>query len=143
MKDRKENTAMDIIELARKLGKAIQQDEEYIAMRTAEQASEEDAQLQELLEEFNTKRLAINVEASKTDRDDEKMQALNKEMRHAYANVMSNEHMKEYNKAKQKFDTKLQQVLGIIQNSALGDDPDTTDPVSGCTGSCATCGGCG
>ncbi len=134
---------MDIIELARQLGREIQQDEAYIKMRTAEQVSEEDSELQELIEEYNEKRIAINVEASKTDRDDDKMQALNKEMRALYAKVMSNENMKTYNKAKQQFDTKLQQVLGIIQNSALGDDPDTTDPVSGCTGSCSTCGGCG
>ena len=134
---------MNIIELARSLGSAIQQDEAYINMRTAEQISEEDEELQSLIEEYNTKRLAINVEASKTDRDDEKMQMLNKEMRSLYAKVMQNENMKSYNKAKREFDTKLQQVLGIIQNSAMGDDPKTTDPISGCTGSCSTCGGCG
>ena len=134
---------MEIIELARQLGKAIQEDEAYIRMRTAEQASEEDEALQELIGEYNIKRLSINMEASKEDRDDEKMQALNKEMRSVYAKVMNNEHMKEYNAAKQIFETKLRQVLGIIQNSADGADPETTDPVSGCTGSCATCGGCG
>ena len=134
---------MEIIQLARELGKAIQQDEAYIRMRAAEQVSEEDAELQELIGEYNIKRLSINMEASKTERDDEKLQALNKEMRSIYAKIMNNGNMKEYNSAKQVFETKLRQVMGIIQNSAEGDDPETTDPVSGCTGSCATCGGCG
>lgn len=135
----------DIIELARQLGGAIQQDEAYIKMRAAEQLSEEDEALQESIEAYNTKRMMINIEASKTDRDDEKLQQLNKEMRHLYAAVMSNEHMKEYNDAKREFDEKLQRVLGIINNSALGDDPETTDPFtsgSGCSGNCASCGGC-
>ena len=79
---------MEIIQLARELGKAIQQDEAYIRMRAAEQVSEEDAELQELIGEYNLKRLSINMEASKTERDDEKLQALNKEMRSIYAKIM-------------------------------------------------------
>ena len=135
---------MDIIELARQIGREIQQDEAYIKMRTAEQVSEADEELQELITDFNIKRMAINSEASKVDRDDEKLQSLNKEMRHLYSQVMQNENMANYNKAKQEFDTKLQIVLAIIQNSADGDDPETTDFVGGmgCSGSCSSCGGC-
>ena len=135
---------MDIIELARQLGAALQNDEAYIKMRTAEQVSEEDESLTELIEEYNTKRLMINIEASKSDRDSEKMQSLNKEMRSLYAQVVSNEKMKAYNEAKKEFDAKLQQVLGIINNCALGDDPETTDPLTGggCTGNCSSCSGC-
>ncbi|MBQ3968946.1 MAG: YlbF family regulator, partial [Clostridia bacterium] len=73
---------MDIIELSRQLGKAIQEDESYINMRLAEQVSEADEQLQELITDFNLKRLAINSEASKADKDEEKLKAMNKEMRH-------------------------------------------------------------
>lgn len=134
---------MDIIELARQLGGAMQEDESYVKMRTAEQISEDDAELQELIEAYNTKRFEINIEASREDRDDEKMQALNREMRRLYANVMQNDHMKVYTEAKREFDAKLQQVLTIIQNCAMGDDPATADSIGGgCTGSCSTCGGC-
>lgn len=135
---------MDIIELARQIGREIQQDEAYIKMRSAEQVSEADEELQELITDFNMKRMAINNEASKVDRDDEKLQALNKEMRHLYSQVMQNENMIIYNQAKQEFDSKLQRVLAIIQNSANGDDPETTDFVggTGCSGSCSSCGGC-
>lgn len=133
---------MDIIQLAREIGKEIQQDESYIKMRIALQVSEEDEELQNLIGEFNNKRMAVNNEASKTDRNDEKLQELNREMRRIYAEVMRNEHMANYNKAKQEFQVKLQRVLAIINNSADGDDPETTDYSPSCTGSCATCGGC-
>ena len=118
---------MDMIELARQIGREIQQDETYIKMRLAEQTSEADEKLQELITDFNLKRMAINNEASKVDKDEEKLQNLNKEMRHLYAQVMQNENMVNYNKAKKEFDEKLQRVLAIIQNSAEGDDPEKVE----------------
>ena len=135
---------MDLIELARQLGKEIQQDEAYIKMRTAEQASEADEELQELIADFNFKRMAINNESSKTEKDEEKIKELNKDMRHLYSRVMKNENMARYNIAKQEFGEKLQRIIAIIQNSADGDDPETTDLVGGmgCSGRCSSCGGC-
>ncbi|MDE7390558.1 MAG: YlbF family regulator [Lachnospiraceae bacterium] len=133
---------MDMIQLAREIGKEIQQDESYIKMRLAQQVSEEDEELQNLVGEFNLKRMAINNEASKTERNEEKIEELNKEFRHIYAQIMQNEKMTAYNTAKQEFDMKLQRVLAIINNSADGDNPETTDYSPSCTGSCSTCGGC-
>ena len=91
----------------------------------------------------NIKRVAINAEACKTDRDDETLKKLNEEMRTAYSDIMSNENMKAYNDAKQAFDKVLQRVLAIVQQSADGQDPDTTDYSEDCTHDCSTCGGCG
>lgn len=133
---------MDMIQLAREIGKKIQEDEAYIKMRLAQQVSEEDEELQNLVGEFNLKRMSINNEASKVDRDDEKLQELNKEMRHIYAQIMQNENMAKFNQAKQEFDTKLQRVMAIISNSAEGEDPETTDFTPGCSGSCSSCSGC-
>lgn len=133
---------MDMIELAREIGREIQKDDMYIKMRLAQQVSEDDESLQNLVGEFNLKRMAINNEASKVDRDDKKLEELNKEMRHIYSEIMQNENMARYNKAKQDFEIKLQRVLAIINNSAEGEDPETTDYTAGCSGSCASCGGC-
>lgn len=113
---------MDMIELAREIGREIQKDEAYIKMRLAQQVSEEDEELQNLVGEFNLKRMAISNEASKVDRDDGKLEELNKELRHLYAEIMKNVKMANYNAAKQQFDTKLQRVLAIINNSAEGDE---------------------
>lgn len=133
----------DVIALARQLGHAIQEQEEYKTIMTAKEAADNDEALQALITEFNVKRVAINAEACKTDRDDETLKKLNEEMRTAYSDIMSNEHMKAYNDAKQAFDKVLQRVLAIVQQSADGQDPDTTDFSEDCTHDCSTFGGCG
>ena len=49
-----------------------------------------------------------------------------------------------YNDAKAAFDVVANRVLAIVQQSAEGADPETADySQSSCSGSCATCGGCG
>ncbi len=133
----------DAITLARQLGHAIQEQEEYQNIMAAKTAADADEGLQALITEFNIKRVAINTEACKTDRDEELLKKLNTEMRTAYSDIMNNEHMKAYNDAKQAFDKVLQRVLAIVKQSADGEDPDTTDFSEDCTHDCSTCGGCG
>lgn len=132
----------DVITLARQLGHAIQEEEAYKNIMKAKTEADSDETLQSLITEFNIKRVAINAEACKTDRDEETLKKLNEEMRAAYSDIMSNEHMTAYNDAKQAFDRVLQRVLAIVQNSADGEDPDTTDFSEDCTHDCSTCGGC-
>lgn len=135
---------MDIISKARELGKLIQQEESYVALQAAQTKADADMELQRLIGEFNLKRMAINNEASKKDRDQEKLTQLNTEMREAYSQIMSNENMIAYNEAKDKFDVIANRVLAIVQQSAEGADPETADySQSSCSGSCETCGGCG
>lgn len=134
---------MDIIEQVRELGRSIQADESYIRMKEAEKAADSDTELQELIKEFNLKRLAINTENAKVQKDPDKIKELNTEMQRVYSDIMSNEHMVAYNEAKQKFDTLTVRVNTILQNCIAGEDPDTTDYDASCTGSCSTCGGCG
>ncbi len=133
---------MDIIKMAREIGKAIQQEDAYVKLQIAQQNSDNDKELQNLIGEFNLKRIAINNEAQKSDRDDDKLQQLNAEMRKVYADIMKNENMTAYNEAKQQLDSVLQRVLAIISQSANGEDPETTDYSPSCTGSCSSCGGC-
>ncbi len=133
----------DVIALARQLGHAIQEQDEYKNIVAAKNAADADEGLQNLITEFNVKRVAINAEACKTDRDEDTLKKLNEEMRTAYSDIMSNENMKAYNDAKQAFDKVLQRVLAIVQQSADGQDPDTTDFSEDCTHDCSTCGGCG
>ncbi len=134
---------MDIIELARELGREIQKDERYLALQVARQTSDEDQELQNLIGEFNLKRMAINNEAGKPDRSDEKMKTLNEELRHCYAQIMMNPSMTAYNAAKEQMDALLQRVNAIISQSAEGGDPDTADyEESSCGGDCSGCSGC-
>lgn len=134
---------MDIIEITRELGKALQGDERYIAMRAAQQVCDEDEALQGLIGEFNLKRMAINNEAQKDDRSEETLKRLNEELRAVYAQIMQNEHMSRYNDAKTEFDALLQRITGIIGLCADGENPETCDyDAASCGGDCSSCGGC-
>ena len=134
---------MDVIEITRQLGKALQEDERYQNMRLAQKQSDEDESLQQLIGEFNLKRMAINNEAQKDDRSEDTIKRLNEELRAVYADIMRNEHMNAYNEAKTAFDALLQRVTGIIGLCADGEDPATCDyDQSACGGNCASCAGC-
>lgn len=135
---------MDIIEKARELGKLIQQEESYIALQKAQADADADMELQNLIGDFNMKRMSINNEASKKDKDSAKLALLNSQMREDYSKIMSNKNMIAYNEAKDAFDMVANRVLAIVQQSAEGADPETADySTSSCSGSCSTCGGCG
>ena len=135
---------MDIIEKARELGKLIQQEETYIALQKAQADADADMDLQNLIGDFNMKRMSINNEASKKDKDSDKLALLNSQMREDYSKIMSNKNMIAYNEAKDAFDMVANRVLAIVQQSAEGADPETADySTSSCSGSCSTCGGCG
>lgn len=134
---------MDIIELTRELGKAMQADERFLKMRIARQNSDNDEELQNLIGEFNLKRMTINNEAGKEERDEEKLQQLNTELREIYTKVMQNENMIAYNEAKELMDNMLKRVNAILSITADGGDPETADLTEeACGGSCSGCSGC-
>lgn len=136
----------DIITLARELGAAVQQSDEYIKFSVARQAADEDEQLQKLITDFNLVRVEASAESAKSDeeKDEELVREKNTEMRKLYGAIMSNEHMIAYNDAKDELDGILNRVLAIISQSAEGEDPETTDYYpSSCSGHCGSCGGCG
>lgn len=134
---------MDIIKLTRELGVKIQEDEKYLKLKIAAQNNNEDTRLQELIGEFNLKRVNISNEASKKEHDDEKIKILNEELKACYEAIMTNENMIRYNNAKMEFDALIQQINAIIIGAANGEDPLTIDVMqSGCNGNCSDCSGC-
>lgn len=132
---------MDIIAITRELGKQLQAEPCYIAMRTAQQVCDEDQSLQQAIGEFNLKRMAINNEAQKDDRNEETLKRLNEEFRAVYATIMNNENMQKYNDAKVEFDALLQRITGIIGLCADGENPETCEYEAACGGDCSACGG--
>ena len=130
-----------LVEMARDLGAAIQQDERFIRTQMAQAAADEDAALQELIGEFNLKRIAINAETGKEDKDADKLKQLDTELRDVYARIMENEHMAEYNAAKTELDKLVNAIATIITLASQGQNPDEIE-TGGCSGNCAGCGGC-
>ena len=136
---------MDIIDLAREFGEKIQQNELYLKFKIASQINDEDEDLQNLIKDFNLKRINVSNELSKTDRDEKKIELLNKELQKCYNDIMNNENMINYNKAKAEFDELMRKINLIIMRSANGDNPQDVNidiSNSGCSGECSGCAGC-
>lgn len=134
---------MDIIDLAREIGKKIQEDERYIKLQIAQKKCDENENLQNLIGEFNLKRFAINNEVSKEDRNEEEIQKLNLELRELYSELMADEDMITYNNMKKELDQVINRVTAIIVQSSQGVDPSVADyEEESCGGSCSSCSGC-
>lgn len=133
---------MDVIAMARQLGKALQQDEGYLRLMVARQQNDADETLQALIGKFNLARINLNTELNKTDKDQARVTALNEEVRAVYGQIMDNENMAAYNKAKTEFDDTVDFVMQILRGSINGEDPDLIEKQSGCSGSCSSCSGC-
>ncbi|HHX57428.1 MAG TPA: YlbF family regulator [Clostridiales bacterium] len=133
---------MDIIEKTRELGKMLQEDERYKAYFAAKEMNDKDEDLQALIGEFNLKRVDLNMEMSKDEKNTEKLKDLDTEIKELYGKIMANPNMLAFNDAKNAMDDILSQINNIITMSANGEDPETCGEESSCGGSCSSCSGC-
>lgn len=135
---------MNVIDKARELGVALQADERYAKYQQAKTSNDNDEELQKMIQEFNMKRVQLNTEMSKADKNQDKLSELDSTIKSLYGNIMANKNMSKFNDAKNEMDTLLSQVNMVITMSANGEDP-LTCPVevsSSCSGSCSSCSGC-
>ena len=135
---------MNAIEMTRELGKLIQQDERYLKYHKTKEENDKDEELQKMIGEFNMKRVELNTEMSKPEKNSDKLSRLDTEIKDLYGKIMANKSMAEFNDAKNAMDDFLSQINMIITMSANGEDPATcpTEMPQSCSGSCSSCGGC-
>ena len=129
--------------MTRELGKAIQQDDRYTAYMLAKQANDEDKELQDDISRFEELRINLGTAMSEEDPDSDKIKELDTEIKSLYQKIMKNPKMIVFSGAQQALEKLVSNVQQIISMCANGEDPETCQiPESGCTGSCASCGGC-
>ena len=133
---------MDIIAMARELGKAIQQDERYKRIDAAKTANDKDEGLQQLIQKFNMKRSELSVEMAQENKNPEKLNQLDRELKAVYQEVMQNPNMAEFNAAKVEVDDMMNHISTILYGAVNGEGPDTIEPQQSCGGDCAGCAGC-
>lgn len=135
---------MNVIELARQLGVALQADERFKTFTVAKENNDNDAELQEKIAQFNDLRRQLNMEMSKDEKDAEAMKSLDGQIKNIYGEIMTRPSMIEYNTAREAMDKLLDSVNFIITMAANGEDPMTCpeEQPHSCSGSCSTCGGC-
>lgn len=128
--------------MTRELGKALQTDDRYIAYMLAKQANDEDKALQEQIDSFEKMRYDLSMEMTKENKDTDKIKELDDNIKATYNKIMSNKNMIVFAAAQKSLEQLVGNIQEIITMSANGEDPATCEPSTGCTGSCATCGGC-
>ena len=135
---------MDVLNAARELAKALQESEAYIAMSKAREENDKNLELQEKISNFNLKKIALNRETAKEDRNSDKISTLDREIREAYQDIMNDPNMKAYSEAKGKVDELMKKIEFVLGMALNGADPETVEvPEStGCSGNCSSCAGC-
>lgn len=131
-----------IIEKTRELAKLIQADPAYKNLIDAREKNDNDAELQDLIGKFNLKRIELNQAMSEAERNQDKINAADAELKEIYQKIMSNENMIAYDKATNEMALIMNKINRIISGAANGEDPDAIDTEASCTGSCSSCSGC-
>lgn len=124
---------MTLMEKAHELGELIKASEEMKRMEEADEAQKNDAKAQELLSDFNMKRmnLARDLQAGKI----EQAEAIIKNNEAFSEMVKQSKTIEEYVEAKKNFDNMIAEVNKVLNYYITGQDPN-------CTHDCSTCGGC-
>jgi len=139
---------MDIITLTRQLGAALQQDERYLAFQKATAANEADEPLNELMHRIQLVHMSYQHEASLEEKNEQKLDAYDREFNELYAKVMENPNMQNYEAARQEVDNLMRYITEILTLCIRGEDPETCEPKphdchDGCGhDGCDSCEGC-
>src|SRR5699024_6812592 len=105
-------------------------------------ANDKDEELQQLIQKFNMKRSELSVEMAQENKNPEKLNQLDRELKAVYQEVMQNPNMAEFNAAKVEVDDMMNYISTILYGAVNGEDPDTIEPQQSCGGDCAGCAGC-
>ena len=134
----------DLMEMAKALGRALQQDERYLNFRAAAEVNDNDPVLQDLIASFTVKRRDLEREQSSERPDEDRITALDAEAKSLYGEIMSNPSMAAYQGARAAFEQLLDGINRVIAMSAAGKDPDSFDltAAASCSGDCSCCAGC-
>ena len=135
---------MDVIAKARELGALLQQDERYLKLMEAQKANEADTELNELIARIQLIQMSFQHEATKEDKNEQKLEAYDKEFGEIYTKIMANENMRAYEEARAEIDKLMNYITSIFALCLQGEDPATCEPQQehNCGGECSSCSGC-
>ncbi len=123
---------MTIKEKAQELGELIKNSEEFKNLKLAEQVQNSDEKAQELLQEFNLKRmnLARNLHNGEITQEEAMKQS-----QADFDALAENDIISAYLEAKNAFDAIVEEVNQTLNYYITGQEP-------GCTHDCCSCSGC-
>ncbi len=134
---------MDVIELTRQLGAAVQADEKYQKFAAAKEAADNDTTVQAQLAEIEKIRTEYQEAAMAEHPDEARLSKLDQEFQMAYAGFMGSDVMEKYETARAELDALMNYIMQILYLCVNGEDPATCEPhEDDCGGDCGHCSGC-
>ncbi len=124
-----------VMEKANELGEVLKQDERFLVYQAKKEQHDNDLELKKMISEFNLTRMNLDSEMKKDDRDDEKVQSIQKTLEQQYKIIMDNKNMKEFMMAREDLEEIVNNIYGTINYHITGEQ-------QGCDDSkCESCGG--
>ena len=135
---------MSLESVLRELGKEIQKDERFVALKAAAAVNDADENLQKQMQELQLITLKYQQEMQKGEEADaDRITEIQGEYQSVYNDIMETESMQKYSAAAAEMEQMAQYISGMIGLFFDGQDPETCElPPQDCTHDCSTCGGC-
>lgn len=133
-----------IIELARSLGEALKNCDEYKAFCETRDAMKGNLALKEKLDEFKVQKSVLDIEKEKEDADEHVLDALSARLEVLYSEITEVPEMKAYTKAEEDLNLLLTAVNMTISSYVGAEEyaASSDGEADECTHDCSRCAGC-
>ena len=128
---------MDIIEKTKELGQMIADSAQCARYKVAETAQINDEEAQQLIKQYNEKRIQIARKMKTEKLSQEETDVLKQELQKEFDALLLNKNIKEYIDAKKEFDGLVQSVNNVLTYYITGEEPSSCS-----SGGCSSCSGC-
>ena len=126
----------EIIEKAKELGELVKNSSQVKELAAARALYEENSEIQNLLGQYNLHKMSIAAISRQENPDEKRLADHEIKMHEAYNKIMESEVMTNYQVKSQGVESLMAEINNILNFYITGETP------QGCSGSCATCGGC-
>jgi len=130
----------EVMMKAQALAEAISQSEVYKKMHDLEEQVTQDEAATALISAYMEKRSNVDLLMRSPEFDVEKVAAAGQELQEAEEAMDNCDIVKDMREAQKSFQEMMDNVNRILRLVITGE---VEDAVGGCTGNCASCGGCG
>lgn len=127
-----------VFELARELGEALANSEEYIRMQETENAAMSDPSVSEKMTAYLEAKSSVEEELSNEAPDSNKLAQYSQQMQSAQSELNGMELVKVMTQARQDFADMMKQVNQVLEFTLTG----KISEEGSCGGNCSSCAGC-
>ena len=126
---------MEIMDIAVMLGEAIKNDDRMTRLNTAQDAYDQDVDLNKAMMEYDVQQKALQYEYEKAEKDMDLIGKIQAKIDELYKKITANPVFNELDAAQADVNALMNEVNQTITMTITGVDPS-------CTHDCSTCSGC-